>query len=134
MSIIGNAVTFGGGSGEPELLWENHGELRPSSLTVDLPTGYSAYLVQFANHVIVDPCYYSCVVYVPFFESYRDFIAGSSIDGALGWSDVGKRRILSARDGQICFGNASTKDGYSGPAYTAPYRIWGVKWTIQEGR
>lgn len=125
MSIIGNAVTFGGGSGAPELLWTNpNPTLAQANFSVTLPTGYSAYLVEFRNYTYADAG--TGILYVPF--------------GTSGWAsgfiwytynDTGyARKITSVTDGEIVFGYSQNGSSGTGSQRGIPTRIWGVKWTI----
>lgn len=127
MSIIGNAVTFGGGSGEPELLWTN-----PNPGTyfgaqeVTLPTGYSAYLVEFM-YMFSDGR--RSIMYLPMGGSLRYAFSHLHTGQISNWYT---RRINSVADGAISFGTGVGPNGTFSTHndYAVPTRIWGVKWTI----
>ena len=120
MSIIGNAVTLGGGSGEPELLWTNTASVNDSfKQTVTLPTGYSAYMVEFRLHRNYPQVLGT--LYVPF-GGYR---CTAALSGYTYPDNNAYRRIASVSDGAIAFGiSTNNNNDY------IPTRIWGVKWTI----
>ncbi len=128
MSIIGNAVTFGGGSGEPELLWTNPA---PSSAfyeqDVIVPDEYDAYLISVKYRTYVGAVVTS---YVP--KNASNFLVpafwlvdNSSLNMAV-------REITSISGGVISFGWG--KYGSSSITrnceFGIPRAIWGVKWTI----
>ena len=127
MSIIGNAMTFGGGSGAPELLWTNPSPSASfSPQTVTVATGYSAYLIEFRRYINND--IYS-VLCVPLSDSRRNAVCH------LFWSFPIQnlnyyRRINSATDGAIVFDHCYQHGGGRNNAFHIPTRIWGVKWTI----
>lgn len=127
MSIIGNAVTFGGGSGEPELLWTNPNPSTSfSAQEVTLPTGYSAYLVEF---MFTFSDGRRSIMYLPMGSSPR-YAFSHLHTGQIGnWYT---RRVNSVADGAISFGNGVGPNGtFSAHNDCAvPTRIWGVKWTI----
>ena len=120
MSIIGNAVTLGGGSGEPELLWTNTAAYTASfpAQTVTLPTGYSAYMVEYRLHRN-DPVL--GILFVPFGGSrYTAALSGYTYP-----DNIAYRRIASVSDGAIAFSTSTNNNNDY-----IPTRIWGVKWTI----
>ena len=121
MSIIGNAVTFGGGGGEPELLWTNTAAVTASfpSQTVSLPAGYSAYLVEFRLHRLYPQILGT--LYVPF-GGYR---CTAALSGYTYPDNNAYRRINSVSDGAIDFSTSTNNNNDY-----IPTRIWGVKWTI----
>lgn len=129
MSIIGNAVTFGGGNGEPELLWTNPAPtsgFRAQDVTV--PDEYDAYLISVKYRTSEGSVVTS---YVPknasnfLLSSFWYFSMAPSLSTAV-------REITSISGGVISFGNGR----YSGQGvpinyeYGIPLSIWGVKWTI----
>lgn len=111
--IYGQPVTFGGKS-EPELLWTN---ASPTSVfaeqTVNVATGYSAYIVELRAYT-TDAT--TMTWYVPFGGySNKCLVKGNDMF----------RYITDAGDGYVTFGG-STSGGYTG----IPTRIWGVKFTL----
>ena len=128
MSIIGNAVTFGGGSGEPELLWTNPA---PSSAfyeqDVIVPDAYDAYLMSVRYRTYVGAVVTS---YVP--KNASNFLVPTFwlSDSNL---SISAREITSISGGVISFGWGK----YGAGSYMSrncefgiPLSIWGVKWTI----
>lgn len=114
-------INPGGGSGEPELLWTNTADISATfqPQTVTLPTGYSAYLVEFRLHRL-----YATVLgtlYVPFGGSR----CTAAMSGYTYPDNIAYRRITSVSDGTITFGTSTNNNNDY-----IPTRIWGVKWTI----
>ena len=127
MSIIGNAVTFGGGSGEPELLWTNPNPgTYFAAQEVTLPTGYSAYLVEFM-YMFSDGR--RSIMYLPMGGSLRYAFSHLHTGQISNWYT---RRINSVADGAISFGDGVGPNGTftAHNYYAVPTQIWGVKWTI----
>ena len=121
MSIIGNAVTLGGGSGAPELLWTNTADQSATfrAQTVTVPTGYSAYLVEFRLHRLYPQILGT--LYIPFgFSGCSAALLGYTYP-----DNNAYRRITSVSDGAIAFGTSTNANNDY-----IPTRIWGVKWTI----
>ncbi len=126
MSIIGNAVTFGG-SGEPELLWTNPA---PSSAfyeqDVIVPDEYDAYLISVKYRTYVGAVVTS---YVP--KNASNYLVPTFwlVDSSL---YIAVREITSISGGVISFGWG--KYGSSSITrnceFGIPRAIWGVKWTI----
>lgn len=138
MSIIGNAVTLGGG-GEPALLWTNPSPSAAfSPQTVSLAAGYSGYLVEFYGGVAtsVEEIPPMPPLYVPVGLSEKDVSEFALNTGSIySWQANYARAIVSVNDGSIQFGNGrkfssptSTSNVYN--ANMIPIRIWGVKWTL----
>ncbi len=130
MSIIGNAVTFGGSSGEPELLWTNPAPTSGfSAQNVIVPDEYDAYLISVKFNTSQGSVVTS---YVPknasnfLLSSFWYFSMAPSLSTAV-------REIKSISGGVISFGNGKRSSGEGVPInyeYGIPLSIWGVKWTI----
>lgn len=139
MSIIGNAVTVGGGGGEPELLWTNP---NPSAdfgkagtnvtISVDL-TNYQGVIIKGKNNKNVD--YWIWYAYFPKniisaskpnYPKIVDFNTSSS------YSDSGNyvRVVTSITNSSITFSLPYEVGGSSNISYLIPTHIYGVKWTI----
>lgn len=113
-------INPGGGSGEPELLWTNPSPTSGfASQTLQLPTGYSAYIVEIKaasnSRTYVQ-------VYTPFSEERKKIML-----------EYYYRYVNSATDGSIVFSTGYYNSGsgsISNTSYAIPTRICGVKWTI----
>lgn len=111
------------------LLWEN---ADPSSnfsaQTVTLPTGYSAYLVEFAHGV--SKTTERGVGYLPF--STAEQVCGAAVvKASTGSVTCVGRRITSCSDGSITFYGTGYYNGSGGTAaWAIPTRIWGTTFTL----
>lgn len=129
MSNIGLPIVVGGGGGEnqPELLWTNPNPGNSfTSQEVTLPTGYSAYLVEFM-YTFSDGR--RSIMYLPMGDSRR-YAFSHLHTGQIGnWYT---RTISSVADGAITFGSGVGPNGTFSTHNdcAVPTRIWGVKWTI----
>lgn len=136
MSIIGNAVTLGGG-GEPELLWTNPAptaSFAPQNVTVS--GDYDGYIVevvfnalsgQYTNQILVPNIINASTPTDGFFLCITKVYSGTTIHRPA------YRRINSLNNGAFAFGEgkAQLSESYSTyNQYAVPIRIWGVKWTI----
>lgn len=119
--MILNINPGGGSSGEPELLWTNTADISASfrAQTVTLPTGYSAYLVEFRLHRLYPQILGT--LYMPF-GGYR---VTAALSGYTYPDNNAYRRIDSVSDGAIAFSTSTNNNNDY-----IPTRIWGVKWTI----
>ena len=137
MSIIGNAVTLGGG-GEPELLWTNPDPTASfaADTVVQVQGGYDGYIVEIrwsTGGGTLSEQYRQIFVPNPLiFDNYTKFYLSGTFYSAQG--NTTYRQIKSMENGVFTF-NAGYKPGNYGSwsvdnNYCIPNRIWGVKWTI----
>lgn len=135
MSIIGNAVTLGGG-GEPELLWTNPNpaaEFAPQNVTVS--GDYDGYIVEVRYSYYEQ---YSCQILVPNIINASThpegfFLAVTKLYSASVVNTPAYRRINNLNNGTFAFGEGKWRPNESYSTYNnrvIPTRIWGVKWSI----
>lgn len=114
---------------EPDLLWTNPNPTSAfTAQTVSLPTGYSAYLVEYKN------AYGGSlfgIAYLPFNATVS--VAGSN-ELYDGWPFGFGRLITSCTDGSIAFAIGfrwlARNSVEQNNNYGIPTRIWGVKYTL----
>lgn len=114
--IYGQPLTFGGSS-EPELLWTNASPTSAfAAQTVNVATGYDAYLVKEGNGGLI--------VYVP--------VGGSARLWQYQSTTYAYHRPVSAADGSLVFSAADRMEhSYVDDDYSCiPTHIWGVKFTV----
>lgn len=115
-----------------EVLWENPDPtVNFASQVISLPTGYSAFIIEFKQTPTSRGGLTS--VYVPFSTSYR-FINPFGTTFSAGWAPFG-RYIDSAIDGAIdfgygCFGSNSSDSLTRNDAWAIPTTIYGLKFTV----
>lgn len=111
----------------PDLLWTNTAPTSSQfpAQTVTLPTGYSAFLVEFQLGSTGSSFQASLsTTYIPFGTSLMYATCGFlSFKNA---STSTWREIKSASDGYIEFG----KSGDGSGSFVIPRRIWGLKFTL----
>lgn len=113
-----------------DLLWQNSNpNMAFAPQTVNLPTGYSAFAIEF-KHRAGSTLYGNSLLYVPFSTSSRFFKLFVAIDGTgASWSTIVGRLINSATDGAIVF-SGGTANGGSNNEYAVPIAIYGLKFTV----
>lgn len=109
-----------------ELLWTNPNPTSEfSPQVISLPTGYTAFAVEFLWHwssSYIKPA----ILCIPFFEAARFYTAFKSTSPTSGQY---LREIKYAQDGSISFGNCIN----FGSTYNRgmiPQNIWGLKFTV----
>lgn len=138
MSIIGKAVTFGGG-GEPVLLWTNpNPNTSFAAQTITVLGDYDAYIVEVRNFISGGQYQRQIVPNIINTNTHPNgFFFDFTTLGSYSMVYTSEYRTISnLNNGAFAFTvgrHRSTYESFSygqNNQYVVPTRIWGVKWTI----
>ena len=128
MSIVGNAVTVGGGG--PKLLWTNPSpaaSFGAQTISVNL-AAYQGVLIKFRTNDTV-----SHYLYVPKITITTDNCPAVVNPGGTYWreSSASYRLVTAISDSGITFSRGGWADGSGyNDNVLIPQKIYGVKWTL----
>lgn len=137
MSIIGNAVTVGGGSGgDPVLLWTNPNPYKTSGFsrqTLYLGADYPAYLIECKRHYGTNAMGEGkSITYLP--AGTVKGVVQAAGGEQQSYAETTARYVTISATGDFAFTTGfrgdGTTDGYDKDFWCIPTRIWGIQQVV----